>query len=636
MPTDRAYALLDVKSVDPERRIITGTATSPTPDRVGDVLEPLGVLYKNPLPLLLHHDQKMPVGVVVFKKPTKDGIEFEARMPLVDEPASLKDRVDVAWSSIKAGLIRGVSIGYRAIEQAFNQETGGFRVLKSEVLELSLVTIPANADATIASLKSYDHDVPPAALGTGRRVITIHAPGATGITVKGTSMKLTYSEQLTNLEHTISGKIAERDAIQAKASDDGRAKDADEKDAFDALTSDIKGLESERDDIRVLESTMRTAAKPVNGGSPEKASESRGGSVISIKSNLAPGTAFTRYAMALCASRGSRMEAAEYAKRWDKETPEVSMVLKAAMTAGTVADSDWAAPLVVYRNMASEFIALLRPATIIGQIPGIRKVPFNITMPTQTQGSTVGWVGEAKPKPVSELKFGQLSLGMSKAAGIVVISEELARSSEPSAEGIVRQDLIDAMAAFLDIQFVDPAVAAVANVSPASITNGVTAITASGATAAAFRADFQTLAAQFTAANMSLRGAVWIMNETQALAFSLAVNPLGQPAFPGTTATGGSLMGIPVVASEAVVGNLSILVKASEILLADDGGVTLDASREASLQMDSAPASPVDATTVMVSLWQHNLVGLRAERFINWKKRNVAAVGMLNGVYTGA
>ena len=634
MLTSRAYSLLDVKAVDPERRIITGTATSPTPDRVGDILEPLGVSYHNPLPLLLHHDQKQPVGVVVFKTPTKHGIEFEARMPLVDEPPSLKDRVDVAWSSIKAGLIRGVSIGYRTIDQSFNKETGGYRVLKSEVLELSLVTIPANADATIASLKSYDLDRP-AAPGPNRSGIKIYPPGAAG-SLTGRAMKLTYSEQLTNLEHTIAAKVTEREAIQAKASDDGRAKNDDEKTSFDTLTTEIKGLESERDDIRVLESTMRTAAKPVAASNPAQASESRGGSVISIKSNLAPGTAFTRYAMALAASRGSRFEAAEYAKRWDKDTPEVSMVLKAAMTAGTVADSDWAAPLVVYRNMANEFVELLRPATIIGQIPGMRRVPFNITMPTQTQGATVGWVGEGKPKPVSELKFGQISLGMSKAAGIIVISEELARASEPSAEAIVRQDLIAAMAQFLDLQFIDPAVAAVANVSPASITNGVTPITASGATAAAFRTDFQTIAAQFTAANLSLRGAVWIMNETQALAFATAQNPLGQPAFEGTTATGGTLMGLPVVASEAVPGNYIILVKASEILLADDGGVTLDASREASLQMDSAPASPADATTVMVSLWQLNLVGLRAERYINWKKRNAAAVSMLNGVYTGA
>ena len=45
--------------------------------------------------------------------------------------------------------------------------------------------------------------------------------------------------------------------------------------------------------------------------------------------------------------------------------------------------------------------------------------------------------------------------------------------------------------------------------------------------------------------------------------------------------------------------------------------------------MDSAPVSPADATTVMVSLWQHNTVGLRAERFANWKRVDANAVKYL-------
>ena len=45
--------------------------------------------------------------------------------------------------------------------------------------------------------------------------------------------------------------------------------------------------------------------------------------------------------------------------------------------------------------------------------------------------------------------------------------------------------------------------------------------------------------------------------------------------------------------------------------------------------MDSAPASPADATTVYVSLWQQNLIGLRAERFVHWKRANPNAVKYL-------
>ena len=48
--------------------------------------------------------------------------------------------------------------------------------------------------------------------------------------------------------------------------------------------------------------------------------------------------------------------------------------------------------------------------------------------------------------------------------------------------------------------------------------------------------------------------------------------------------------------------------------------MTIDASTDASLQMDSAPMSPVDATTVYASMFQMNAVALRAERYITWKR----------------
>src|SRR4249920_2631829 len=112
---DRAYALLDIKAFDAERRIITGVASTPTPDRRGDVLEPLGATFKNPLPLLLHHDRERPVGRVTLAA-TARGITFEASLPDIADPGLVRDRVDDAWHSIKAGLITGVSIGFRPID----------------------------------------------------------------------------------------------------------------------------------------------------------------------------------------------------------------------------------------------------------------------------------------------------------------------------------------------------------------------------------------------------------------------------------------------------------------------------------------------------------------------------------------
>jgi hypothetical protein len=197
----------------------------------------------------------------------------------------------------------------------------------------------------------------------------------------------------------------------------------------------------------------------------------------------------------------------------------------------------------------------------------------------------------------------------------------------------------------LDIDFIDPAKALVADVSPASITNGIAALTPSGTDAAAVRTDIQTLITTFLNANMNPQSAVFIMPNTVALAISLMTNALGQPEFPGLNMNGGVLKGIPVITSQYAVlggspdGNLVILCNASDIFLSDDGQVVIDASREASLQMADDPTntpaggSPLAPTaTTMVSLWQTNSIGLRAERFINWARRRDEAVAYLENV----
>jgi HK97 family phage prohead protease len=154
---NRAYSVLHVKALDEddEARIIRGVATTPTPDRVGDVVEPQGVKFQNPMPLLWQHRADMPVGTVKFNKPTKDGITFEARFAKAEKSQTLKDRIDEAWESVKLGLVSAVSIGFRSLEHAVMND-GGYRFIRSEVYELSLVTIPAQAEAVITAIKNFD------------------------------------------------------------------------------------------------------------------------------------------------------------------------------------------------------------------------------------------------------------------------------------------------------------------------------------------------------------------------------------------------------------------------------------------------------------------------------------------------
>ena len=155
MIENRAYSVLEIKAYDDDAREITGMATTPEPDRIGDIVDPLGAKFAAELPLLWQHRHDSPVGIAKFGKPTKNGIPFKASIVKLDEPGPLKDQIDTAWQAVKAKLVRGVSIGFRALEYSF-MESGGIRFSEVEIYELSLVTIPANASATIQSIKAMD------------------------------------------------------------------------------------------------------------------------------------------------------------------------------------------------------------------------------------------------------------------------------------------------------------------------------------------------------------------------------------------------------------------------------------------------------------------------------------------------
>ena len=620
---DRAYAVLTVKSFDAARRTFSGIASTPDLDRHGHRVEPSGVTFTNPLPLLFFHDQKRPIGSATLQA-TASGITFDATIADVLEPGPLKDRVDEAWQSIKAGLIRGVSIGLRVLDDGIKfLKDGTAQITRCEVAEMSLVTIPANTNATILTVKQY------AATGD-------HTPGDTGIRVvhvttpKGTPVKTT-AEQISSFEATRAAKSARMVEIMTK--DDGSTLDAAQTEEYDGLALDVKSIDAHLTRLRDLEKLQVAAAIPIKPTIDPVVASNLRGSVITVKANVPPATAFIRYCQAIALGRGNILQAVEYAKQWHDSTPEVELVLKAAVAAGTTTDATWAGPLAPITPLANEFIALLRPATILGKVPGFVQVPFNVSVAAQTGGGSYSWVGQGAPKPVGKLAFSTVTLGITKCAGIIVITLELARNSSPSAETVIRNDMIAGIAAFLDSEFIDPAKAAVAGVSPGSVTNAVTPITTAGTSPANARTDIQALANAMTIAGISTAGAVVILSETNALALSNALNPLGQPLFPNMAPGGGTILGYQAIPSQSA-GTTVALVQPSAILYADDGGVTIDASQEASLQMDSAPMAVPDATVVMTSLWQNNLVGLRAERFINWKKARAGVVQYTVATYT--
>jgi hypothetical protein len=66
-------------------------------------------------------------------------------------------------------------------------------------------------------------------------------------------MKKSFADQIAGWEQTRAAKAARQEAIQEKATADGRGKDEAEKEEFDTLDGEIKGIDAELVDLRKLE-----------------------------------------------------------------------------------------------------------------------------------------------------------------------------------------------------------------------------------------------------------------------------------------------------------------------------------------------------------------------------------------------
>lgn len=457
-----------------------------------------------------------------------------------------------------------------------------------------------------------------------------------------------FAEQIKSFKDALEQKSARQTELLTSA--EGRTLDAAEAEEFDTLDAEIVATETHIKRLETMEKSAIANAKPVTDVSGMQ-DRSKGMHVVAKNTQkLEPGIAFARAAKCLAIGHLEHRDAVQIAKSLYGDQPGIvaaaeRLVTKAAVAPATTTGTTWAAPLVGEESSAyADFLAYLRPQTLVGRfgnngIPSLRRVPFRTALIGQTSGGDGYWVGEGQAKPLTSFDFSRTTLEPLKLANIAVATMEVIRDSSPSADGIIRDQLAAALRERLDIDFINPSKAAVAGISPASILNGVAAIPSSGTDADAVRADMRALFASFIAANNAPTSGVWIMSSTTALALSMMVNPLGQVEFPGITMNGGTFGGLPVITTEYVPtdssGSLVALVNASDIYYADEGGLDVSMSTEASLQMDSSPDNPTTATTVLVSLWQRNLVGFRAEMALNFARRRPSAVAWLSGVLWG-
>ena len=152
----KAYSTLKVKSVteDGEKRTITGIASTPRLDRDGDTLNMSGGKYTLPFPFMWQHDHCQPIGEVVDVTVYEDQIEVVMEVPIILEEGKLKERIDEAWHSLKNSLVKGLSIGFGVVDYEWIHDGAGMNIIEWDWYELSAVTVGANPDAVITSVKS--------------------------------------------------------------------------------------------------------------------------------------------------------------------------------------------------------------------------------------------------------------------------------------------------------------------------------------------------------------------------------------------------------------------------------------------------------------------------------------------------
>ena len=283
--------------------------------------------------------------------------------------------------------------------------------------------------------------------------------------------------------------------------------------------------------------------------------------------------------------------------------------LKSAVGAATTTSGG--APLA-QSLIGEEIFTLLQTASIFGRLSrDFRRVPFRTKFPRELGAGAGGaWSGEGLPRPVVKTSFDAIELDYFSIDAIIVLTKEAFRFGVVS-EAALRAAVIAGLARYLDAQLLDPTVSAAAT-HPASLTNNAVAVTSTGSTAAQIIADLTAMIAAITSPGDALR---WIMRPLTYATINGRLAGVGYPTVPG------SLFGIPVIAGSTSPQQVA-LIDVAAVATAFDGSVSIDATGQADVEMVDGGSSQNGTTGVgvsMVSLYQCNLIAVRAGIPVNWE-----------------
>ena len=118
-------------------------------DRDGDIVQPsawrLDEYRKNPVVLWAHDYRALPVGKCASIA-VRDGQLIAAVQWL---PPGIHELADAVARLVKAGYLTSTSVGFKPLQWTPNRDTGGRGFTDVELLEFSIVPVPANPQATV-------------------------------------------------------------------------------------------------------------------------------------------------------------------------------------------------------------------------------------------------------------------------------------------------------------------------------------------------------------------------------------------------------------------------------------------------------------------------------------------------------
>ncbi len=144
-----------------DKRELQFTISTASVDRMGDTIDAKGweldAYRKNPVVLWAHDNQSLPVG-----KATRVWIE-DGKLKATAEftPEGMAKFNDTIFEMLKGGFLNAVSVGFLPKDYKFTEDADrrfGIDFLKQELLEFSVVSVPANSEALIEG-RSSDEEV---------------------------------------------------------------------------------------------------------------------------------------------------------------------------------------------------------------------------------------------------------------------------------------------------------------------------------------------------------------------------------------------------------------------------------------------------------------------------------------------